>query len=203
MVVTVDPTIQYSGPVLGDEALGVDVELWSARVGRPVARDRFDVGVGQGMAARLGVVAHAVRRRVRHRQPAHPPLVDVLAALPVVGVRPAHGRDEEVLIESYLKVVRIATAVRIVRADRDIKAQIGAEPFGELGCECRLPRAAVGRQVIQRRGHTFAMHLPRFLIRSDPIGDWRIALGVPLAAACPARRHAVAAKAARRICFRW
>jgi len=74
--------------VLGDETLGVAVELRAVGIGRLVARN--GVGVGKRVPPWFGVVADAEPSRVRHRQPTHSPLVEVLVALSVVGIGPAN-----------------------------------------------------------------------------------------------------------------
>ena len=55
--------------------------------------------------------------------------------------------------------------------------------------------------MIQSRGHTFTMHVTRFLIGTSRIEE---SLCVSLLSPRPSgRRHEVEAKAVRRICFRW
>ena len=49
--------------------------------------------------------------------------------------------------------------MRVVRPGHTLKTDVGTDPLGELGGECRLPRTTVRRRVVERCGDTFAVHL--------------------------------------------
>ena len=76
--------------MLGEKLLGLGVKRRACRVRGLVALHCVAVRAREGMPDGFGVVADAERRLVGDRFPGNAPLVDVLAALAVVRVRPTH-----------------------------------------------------------------------------------------------------------------